>query len=460
MSDTIFALSSGQGRAGVAVIRMSGPGVREAFRALCGEVPPARRASLTTIRDGDKLIDKGLCLFFPAPRSFTGEDMGEFQVHGGRAVIAALLDALSKMPGMRPAERGEFTKRAFVNGKLDLVEVEALADLVAAETGKQLELARRLASGELSRLAETWRRGLVAAMAELEASIDFVDEGDVGADVGQDIASRVAATLAEIDKVLADGQRGERLRDGVTIVIAGPPNAGKSTLLNALARRDVAIVSPEAGTTRDFIEVQLDLGGVPVTLVDTAGLRDQAIGVEAIGIDRARRRLHEADLVVWLAPLDAIGDCEAPDGTLVVGTKADLVDGGGRGRERDDHPSVSALTGAGMPELLSRLAAQAAALAGGEGVLIARARQRAALADCAAELRALTSAPAGEAVELQAERLRLALRALGRLTGRMWRKCWVKSSRVFVSGNDLARISDVSRETSDRLPQWRGRGAR
>ncbi|MFI5010811.1 MAG: tRNA uridine-5-carboxymethylaminomethyl(34) synthesis GTPase MnmE, partial [Hyphomicrobiales bacterium] len=329
MSDTIFALSSGQGRAGVAVIRMSGPAVENAFRRLCGKRPAERVARLLAIRDpaDGRVIDRGLCLYFRAPRSFTGEDMGEFQVHGGHAVVAALLRRLLELPGMRPAEPGEFTRRAFVNGRLDLVEVEALGDVIDAETEGQLRLAQRLAAGGLSERVEAWRRELLSAMALTEAVIDFSDEADVAMDADRSVAERSARVLAELEGVLADGGRGERLRDGVTIVIAGPPNAGKSTLLNLLARRDAAIVSPFAGTTRDAIEVQLDLGGVPVTLVDTAGLREGGDVVEAMGVERARDRVARADLVLWLEPIGE-GRKEAPSGALRVmrvATKHDLA---------------------------------------------------------------------------------------------------------------------------------------
>jgi tRNA modification GTPase len=420
MSDTIFALSSGQGKAGIAVVRMSGPAVRDVFRGLCGKLPPERVASLTTLRgpaDG-KVIDRGLGLFFAGPRSFTGEDMGEFHVHGGRAVVAKLLGLLEKMPGLRVGEPGEFTRRAFVNGKLDLVEVEALGDVISAETEEQLRLAQRLALGELSGRVESWRSELVSAMALVEALIDFSDEGDVGMEADRSVAGRVQAVLAGLEEILDDGGRGERLRDGVTVVIAGPPNAGKSTLLNLLAQREAAIVSPFAGTTRDPIEVHLDLGGVPVTLVDTAGLREVADVVEAMGVERARDRVAKADLVLWLEPVGEMGKegTFAARDVLRVGTKLDLAGAG-----PDGHVvAISAVTGVGVEALLDRLTRRVGELAGaGESVLIMRARQREALSGCAAELRGFLEICRGEDPVLQAERLRLALRALGRLTGRV-----------------------------------------
>ena len=304
-------------------------------------------ARLMRISDPDDghVVDRGLCLYFRAPHSFTGEDMGELQVHGGRAVVAALLRLMARMPGMRPAEPGEFTRRAFVNGKLDLVEVEALVDVIDAETEGQLRLAQRLAGGGLSRRVESWRRELLSVMALVEAVIDFSDEADVAADSDRWVMERSAGVLAEIEGVLDDGGCGERLRDGVSIVIAGPPNAGKSTSLNLLSRRDAAIVSAFPGTTRDPIEVQLDLGGIPVTLVDTAGLREVGDVVEAMGVERARERV-------------AATSCS---GSSRSGRMARIGPRGGLMRVRTKPTSrcsapeglaISALTGAGITDLL------------------------------------------------------------------------------------------------------------
>jgi tRNA modification GTPase len=319
---------------------------------------------------------------------------------------------------LRPAEAGEFTRRAFLNGKLDLVEVEALADVIAAETVGQLRLAQRVAEGELSRRIGSWRGELVWAMAMVEASIDFADEGDVEERSDLRLDERLEAVLASMERVIEDGGRGERLRDGVTVVIAGPPNAGKSTLLNALARREAAIVSPFAGTTRDPIEVHLDLAGVPVTLVDTAGLREAENDVEAIGVERARDRIAGGEVVLWLEAADERQERAPPRGTNVlrVATKIDLAEG-----VIGDRLGVSALTGAGIAGLVEQLAKRVKVLAGeGEDVLITRARQRAALGDCASELRAcLAVHAAGAEAELEGEHLRLALRALGRLTGQV-----------------------------------------
>ena len=300
--DTIFALSSGRGPAAIAVVRISGPSADAALKALIGKVPAPRAAALARVRDPatKETIDQALALWFPAPASETGEDTAELQLHGGRAVIAATLGALSRLPGMRPAEAGEFTRRAFENGKLDLTAVEGLADLVAAETQGQRRQALRQLQGALGNRAEGWRQRLIKALALVEARIDFSDEADVPEDLlGPALA--IARELAgEIAAALADGGRGERLREGLTVAIAGPPNAGKSTLLNRLAKREAAIVSPYAGTTRDVIEVHLDLGGWPVTLLDTAGIRDSEDPVELEGVRRARERAQGADLVLWV----------------------------------------------------------------------------------------------------------------------------------------------------------------
>src|SRR5450631_3935513 len=305
-SDTIFALSSGRGPAAIAVIRISGPRAGAALKALSGKIPTPRQAGLARIREPrtQDIIDEALALWFPAPQSETGEDVAELQLHGGRAVIAAVLAALGSIEGLRPAEAGEFTRRAFENGKLDLTAVEGLADLVSAETESQRRQAFRQMKGLLGGRAETWRQRLIQALALVEAGIDFSDEGDVQNSPHENLvapARNVARELeAEIAAALADSGRGERLRDGLVVAIAGPPNAGKSTLLNRLARREAAIGSPHAGTTRDVIEVHLDLDGYPVMLLDTAGIRDSAEPVEQEGVRRARERAAAADLVLWV----------------------------------------------------------------------------------------------------------------------------------------------------------------
>jgi tRNA modification GTPase len=308
---TIFALSSGRLPAAIAVVRISGPRAREALQSLTGRVPEPRRAALARVRDPQtgEVLDEALALFFPGPNSETGEDTAELQLHGGRAVVAGVLDALSRLEGFRPAEAGEFTRRAFENGRLDLTQVEGLSDLIYADTAAQRRQAFRHLKGLLGQRAETWRGRLIEALALVEAGIDFSDEGDVPGDLIRP-ALKIARELHdEISAALAGAARGERLREGLVVAIAGPPNAGKSTLLNRIARREAAIVSPYAGTTRDVIEVHLDLEGYPVTLLDTAGIRDSDDPVEQEGVRRARARAAEADLVLWV--VDAAG---SPDG--------------------------------------------------------------------------------------------------------------------------------------------------
>jgi tRNA modification GTPase len=321
VNDTIYALSSGRVPAAIGVVRISGARAGAALRALTGKTPAPRQAALVRIRGrGGELIDQALALWFPAPHSETGEDVAELQLHGGRAVIAAVFAALSQIEGLRPAEAGEFTRRAFENGKLDLTEVEGLADLVMAETEGQRRQAFRQMTGVLGDRADSWRTRLIQALALVEARIDFSDEADVPQDLLAP-ALRIAQTLAdEIKSVLADGGRGERLREGLVVAIAGPPNAGKSTLLNRIARREAAIVSPHAGTTRDVIEVHLDMNGLPVTVLDTAGIRDTEDPVELEGVKRARERAAAADLILWVidasdsAGLRGFDDARTPVG--------------------------------------------------------------------------------------------------------------------------------------------------
>jgi len=301
-SSTIFALSSGRGPSAIAVVRISGPRAGAALEALGVKIPPPRKAGLARVREpaSGEIIDEALVLWFPAPNSETGEDTAELQLHGGRAVIAATLAALGRVEGLRPAEAGEFTRRAFENGKLDLTAVEGLADLVSAETEGQRRQAFRQMKGLLGGRAEAWRQQLIQALALVEARIDFSDEGDVPENLVEPAVAIARSLADEIAGALADGGRGERLREGLVVAIAGPPNAGKSTLLNRLARREAAIVSPYAGTTRDVIEVHLDLGGLPVTLLDTAGIRETDDPVEMEGVRRARDRAASADLVLWV----------------------------------------------------------------------------------------------------------------------------------------------------------------
>jgi len=432
-SDTIYALSSGSVPAAIGVVRISGPAARKALEGLVGRVPESRRAMLATIRDpaSRETIDQALVLFFEGPNSETGEDVVELQLHGGRAVIAATFAALSRIPGLRPAEAGEFTRRGFENGKLDLTAVEGLADLIYADTEAQRRQAVRQLQGLLGDRAENWRLRLIEAMALAEAGIDFSDEADVAADVAARSLHAARLLRQEIAALLAEGRRGERLREGLVVAIAGPPNAGKSTLLNRIARRDVAIVSPHAGTTRDVIEVHLDLEGYPVTLLDTAGIRETDDPVEREGVARARARAAAADLVLWLTD----GEGANPDSvqgsgpeSWLIRTKIDLRgDREGEKRPRtvlgteDQHfYELSAVSGEGVDRLLADLAAFAkSAFESREPALVTRERQRHLLESAESALkRAIREGEAGRE-DTFAEELRLAAQALGRLTGRV-----------------------------------------
>jgi tRNA modification GTPase len=430
MSDTIFAPATAAGRAGIAIIRISGPSAGEALTELIGKTPAPRVATHVQFADHGQIIDDGLALWFPAPHSFTGEDVAELHVHGSRAVIQALLALLARL-GLRPAEAGEFTRRAFDAGKLDLAQVEGLADLIAAETEAQRRQARRQLDGVLGGVTEGWRARLLRMLAHAEAEIDFPDEdlpGGLIAALGADID----LLAAEIGAYLAD-QRGERLREGLSIAILGPPNAGKSSLLNALARRQAAIVSATAGTTRDVIEVQLDLGGYPVTVADTAGLRalpaasEGHAAIESEGIRRALARAEAADL--RLLVLDATAG--EPDESVTRLVDADTltvlnkIDAAPHAQPivAGQLWRVSVRTGEGVAKLVEALTAETAkrlAQQDSAAPLITRARHRAALAECVTALeRAHGLTVRGAEPELLAEDLRLAMRALGRITGRV-----------------------------------------
>ena len=420
---SIYALSSGHGKAGVAVIRISGPHTGNVLRRVAGGIPEPRVARLSAIRNPEngEVLDRGLVLWFPAPRSFTGEDMAELHVHGGRAVLEGVLRALSGLPVLRMAEPGEFARRAFEHGKLDLTAAEGLADLIDAETEAQRRQALRQADGALRVLYEGWRARLIAASAALEAELDFADEADVPERVAEAARPAVRALANEIAGHLRDARGGEILRDGFRIVIAGPPNAGKSSLLNALARRDAAIVSAESGTTRDVIEVRLDLGGYPVILMDTAGIREAGGEIEREGIRRTLDRMRDADLVLWIEDAAASPDGQqaAPQEddvpTITVANKIDLPDAA---------PSagaipISASTGDGLDGLLDAILTHVRSrLAASESVAITRARHRQGLEAARAALEDfLRGAPT--ALELRAEDLRSAATAIGRLTGRV-----------------------------------------
>jgi tRNA modification GTPase len=409
--DTIFAVASGAGRGAIAVMRISGPASRTVLAGLCLSVPQARRASLRRLRDGSGAeIDRGMVLWMPGPESYTGEDSAELHLHGGPAVLEGAAAALVGL-GARPAEPGEFTRRAFLNGRLDLLEAEAVADLVAAETSAQREQALRQLRGALGALYGGWAERLRRLMAGQEALIDFPDE-EVPPEVENAVLADIAALREEIAAHLADERRGERLREGLAFAVTGPPNVGKSSLINALAGRDVAIVSATPGTTRDALEARVALGGVPVTLIDTAGLREATEPVEAEGVRRARARAAEADLVVAVAACGEVGSGPAPmaERVLRVINKIDLG-----GDMPADALQVSVLTGAGMADLRARLAAVATELTVRAGPPpLTRARHRAALREVQARLAGALDAPLPE---LRAEDLRLALRAIGRVTG-------------------------------------------
>src|SRR6516164_6268606 len=386
---TIYALSSGRPPSAIAIVRLSGPQARVALELLAGKIPPARLARRALLRDGkSQPIDDAVVLWFPGPASATGEDVAELHVHGERAVLATLFGALSAIKHVRPAEPGEFTRRAFENGKLDLTEAEGLDDLIHADTDRQRRQALRQLKGLLGDKARDWRARIIEASALIEAGIDFSDEGDIPSELMNPALANIGALLDDISEVLAAQGRSERIREGLVVAIAGPPNVGKSTLMNQLARREVAIVSPHAGTTRDIIEVQLDLDGYPVTVIDTAGIRETDDPVEQEGVRRARARAAEADLVLWLT--DAESQELRPQGESPVWrvrNKIDLVATaetlrGGKTGEKTF--VISARHGDGIAELLSALVGFAQDFFGAtEGGLIARARQRGLLQQAA-----------------------------------------------------------------------------
>lgn len=410
---SIFALASHPGRAGVAVVRVSGPLAGDCLRALTGALPPPRQALLRRLAHKGAEIDQALLLWFPAPHSFTGEDVAEFHVHGGRAIREALFAALSSL-GLRPAEPGEFSRRAVENGKLDLTRAEAVADLVDAETPAQLRQALRQHDGALADLYEGWRTVLIAALGRAEAAIDFSDDG-----VGEaEFAAATAAASYIIEQIqwhMNDAGRGESLREGLRLTILGPPNAGKSSLINALARRDVAIVSDTPGTTRDVVEARLDIGGYLLLVADTAGVRDTKEPIEAEGVRRALSHAAGGMTLLLLdgaAPNPLAGlPADLPDPDLIVWNKADL------GFVRDGL-SISLKTGAGIPELLEMLQQKVQHKLESGAPSLTRPRHRHALAEALGHLQHGLTAPASHP-ELLAEDLRLAMRAIGRITGRV-----------------------------------------
>ncbi|WP_192384256.1 tRNA uridine-5-carboxymethylaminomethyl(34) synthesis GTPase MnmE [Mesorhizobium silamurunense] len=413
--DSIVALSSGRLPAGIAVIRISGPKTRFVVETIAGGTVKDRFTTLRKLKALDgSVIDQGLVLFFPRPGSFTGEDVAEFHVHGSRAVAAKMLETITGFEGVRHAEPGEFTRRAFLNGKLDLVETEALADLVNAETEAQRRFAVRNAEGAQSALYSGWRRRLIHARAMIEAEIDFADEEDVPGSVSDAVWADVAAMIAEIERHIQGFKAAEIIRDGFEVVILGAPNAGKSSLFNALARREAAIVTDEPGTTRDLLEVVLDLNGMRVRIVDTAGLRESAGKVETIGIERARAKAGGADLVLLLEDMiDPQPVGEVPTGVplLKIGTKADI-----EGARKGIYDMViSSRDGSGLSGLLDEIARRAAAAIGDAGdVLPSRLRHVELLKE---SKDFLIAAASGSRQELRAEELRLATDRLGRIVG-------------------------------------------
>lgn len=414
--DTIFALSSGLPPAAIAVVRVSGPQTSHVVEKIAGSLPVPRHAALRVLRARDgHVLDQALVLWFPGPKSETGEDVAEFQVHGGRAVVSALLDTLSQCAGCRLAEPGEFTRRAFENGQLDLTAVEGLADLVSAETDAQRRQALGQLAGGLRGRAETWRARLIEALALAEAAIDFSDEGDVPDGLVAQARGIAGALASDIGHVVDSAGQGEAVREGIRVAIAGPPNAGKSTLFNYLAGRDAAIVSPYPGTTRDVLEVRLDLGGYLVILSDTAGLRDAADPVEDEGIRRARKNAAAANLVLWVQEAGTIPDGLDQSGWTIF-SKADLSANVEARSGGQNSYAVSAKTGAGMGGLIAALAAFAKTAGGAEPALVTRLRQRELLVQAQ---ESLVRAQSESAEEMVAEELRTATAALGRLLGRV-----------------------------------------
>ncbi|MEQ1697781.1 MAG: tRNA uridine-5-carboxymethylaminomethyl(34) synthesis GTPase MnmE [Hyphomicrobiaceae bacterium] len=436
-TSTIFALSTPPGRSAIAVIRMSGPHTGALLDAMCSSRPQPRTAALRRLKDpatGD-ILDEALVLYFASPKTETGEDMAEFQVHGGKAIVRAVLDTLSRQPGCRPAEPGEFAQRAFANGKLDLAQIEGLADLIDAETQGQRRQAIAQATGLQSKRFDAWRAELLRTMGLVEAAIDFSDEGDVSDNAVAQAEGAARNLRADLAAHLDDGHRGEILREGFRVVLAGPPNAGKSSLLNALARRDAAIVSEEAGTTRDVIDVRLDLDGHAVIVSDTAGIRETSSSVEQEGIRRTLEATRDADLVLWLNfahPQDGSNTpppcgeglgvgVGRPSQVLQIATKSDLLAPESRIHVKQDafDFAISAKTGVGLDALVAHIAARARDATGNASdPAITRVRHRRELESAVAHIDTFLATP-GNPIELRAEDLRLAASALARLTGRI-----------------------------------------
>lgn len=416
-AETIYALSSGGLPSGVAVIRISGPAARSIVEAMTGRAPPAdRRAALRSLKDQNgELLDQGLVLFLPGPNSFTGEDCAELQIHGSRATVGGVLNAIGSVPNCRMAEPGEFTRRAFENGRIDLTEAEGLSDLIAAQTALQRRQALEIAGGGLARLYEGWAQRLLHARAMIEAEFDFVDEEDIPGSVSNVIWDDLETLLPEIDRHLESARVGERIRDGFKVAIVGAPNAGKSSLINYIAKREIAIVSPHAGTTRDVLHVDIDLRGIPVTLYDTAGLRESEDVIEMEGVKRARSTMDAADVVLHLIDLSQPRHPiqRESEAVIPVGTKCDLAGDAG-----SIELVTSTVTGEGVDALLAQIYRILDAMASpATGALPNRLRHRQYLVMCR-DLLADAVRDVDKPLELRAEDLRGAADALGRITGR------------------------------------------
>ena len=419
LNETIFALSSGGLPSGVAVVRISGPQTRPALETLCGRVPPPRRAVLLSIRDRNgETLDDGLVLYFAGPASFTGEDSAELQIHGGKATVKAVLAALGDLPGLREADAGEFSRRAFLNGKMDLTAAEGLSDLIAAETEMQRRLAAEHAAGGLTRLYQSWAGRLTHARAMIEAELDFADEEDVPGSVASAIWDDMRALHKDVVNHISGAKAGEIVRDGLRVVIAGAPNAGKSSLLNFLARRDVAIVTDIPGTTRDVLHVDLDLAGFAVRLYDTAGLRETEDVVEREGIRRTQISVAQAHLVLFLSEMDTESSLwlDGFSGPVIrVRTKADMDSAW---PDANVDVILSTKTGVGIDDLLARIALHLPALSAGQALALpTRRRHLQHLREMADGLSLAIESDAG--LDIRAEYLRLAGQCLGRITGRV-----------------------------------------
>jgi tRNA modification GTPase len=422
-SDTIYALSSGSGLAGVAVVRVSGASAGLIIKELCSALPVPRVATLSTLRwpGNGELIDRGLVLWFPGPASFTGEDVAEFHVHGGAAVVQSLFDAFALFDGVRMAEAGEFTRRAFGNGKFDLIEVEGLADLIEARTEAQRRQALHHSEGAASRVIAKWRQDIIRILARLEAAIDFVDEAHVEEEALRAHGAELEELVRSVESEIERGRAGERLREGFRIVLAGAPNVGKSSLLNRLGRKDAAIVSPIPGTTRDMVEVHLNLAGIPAILQDTAGLRAASHDpIEQAGMARAGKALGGADLVLWLSSPDVASPPHDPpfDSDVIwIWNKRDLALPRAAAPDRRPYVLISSATGEGLSDLEAEITARLKRLSAiGETALVTRLRHREALVSISLHLRSALKKPA-PALEIITEELRLAAVEIGQLTG-------------------------------------------